>query len=286
MPHPLLKFAAFTARWLPAPARQMLYRLGPLTKGIRAALNRASPQGPAQVQIAAGALQGAQFVLDMQLDKDYWLGTYEPDLQASIRELVKPGMCAYDVGANIGYITLMLARAVESRGRVFAFEALPDNVQRLRQNLALNLEGGWVAVIHAAVMDRLGPVRFLVGSSGLVGKVEGSAGRQWEYEGSIAVDGIPLDAFVYEQGNPPPQVVKMDIEGGEVLALPGMRRVLRQAQPLMLMELHGPESARAAWDELTSAGYRLYRMQAGWPEIAELEELDWKAYVAAWKRQT
>lgn len=286
MPHPLLKFAAFTARWLPAPARQMLYRLGPLTKGIRAALNRASPQGPAQVQIAAGALQGAQFVLDMQLDKDYWLGTYEPDLQASIRELVKPGMCAYDVGANIGYITLMLARAVESRGRVFAFEALPDNVQRLRQNLALNLEGGWAAVIHAAVMDRLGPVRFLVGSSGLVGKVEGSAGRLWEYEGSIAVDGISLDAFVYEQGNPPPQVVKMDIEGGEVLALPGMRRVLRQAQPLMLMELHGPESARAAWDELTSAGYRLFRMQAGWPEIAALEELDWKAYVAAWKRQT
>ena len=40
----------------------------------------------------------------------------------------------------------------------------------------------------------------------------------------------------------------MDIEGGEVMALPGMRRVLAEARPLMLMELHGPESARAAWE--------------------------------------
>ena len=69
----------------------------------------------------------------------------------------------------------------------------------------------------------------------------GSAGRDDRYESEVNVLGISLDEFVYGQGNPPPQVVKMDIEGGEVLALPGMRRVLTEARPLMLMELHGPE---------------------------------------------
>ncbi len=98
-------------------------------------------------------------------------------------------------------------------------------------------------------------MRFLVHASGGMGKAAGSAGREDQYQSEISVPGISLDEFVYGQGNPPPQVVKMDIEGGEVLALPGMRRVLAEARPLMLMELHGPESSRAAWETLTAAGY-------------------------------
>ena len=78
-------------------------------------------------------------------------------------------------------------------------------------------------------------------------------------------------SFVYEQGNPPPQVVKMDIEGGEVMALPGMRRVLAEARPLMLMELHGPESSRAAWETLSAAGYQICWMRPGFPAILSLE---------------
>ena len=82
------------------------------------------------------------------------------------------------------------------------------------------------------------------------------------------MEGISLDEFVYGQGNPPPQVVKMDIEGGEVLALPGMARVLAEARPLLLMELHGQESSRAAWESLTAAGYKICWMRGGFPSIA------------------
>jgi hypothetical protein len=73
----------------------------------------------------------------------------------------------------------------------------------------------------------------------------------------------------------------MDIEGGEVMALPGMARVLREAHPLMLMELHGPESARVAWEMLTAAGYTLCEMRTGYPRIPSLSALDWKAYLVA-----
>jgi len=78
---------------------------------IRNQLNRVAPVGLVEVKIAAGNLSGKPFIIDMQTEKDYWLGTYEPELQAAIRTWVKPGMVVYDIGANVGYITLMLEQA-------------------------------------------------------------------------------------------------------------------------------------------------------------------------------
>jgi hypothetical protein len=115
-----------------------------------------------------------------------------------------------------------------------------------------------------------------------MGKVAGSAGRQEVVYGqSLTVPGLSLDDYVYQQGNPAPQVVMMDIEVGEVLALPGMRRILDEVHPLMLLELHGPESAQAARTILMEAGYRLYTMTPGYPEVPAQEVLDWKAYLIA-----
>lgn len=278
----LLDLAAWTARWLPLPLKRALYRFPPLAGAIRRALNRAAPLELTQVEVAAGGLAGWRLWLDLQSEKDYWLGSYEPELQQALAGLVQPGMVAYDVGANIGYISLLLARHVGETGQVFAFEALPANQERLRRNLALNELGGRVRLIPAAVVEGARPVRFLVGPSGGMGKADGSAGRQdVAYAEALEIDGLSLDGFVYDQGNPPPQVVKMDIEGGEVLALPGMQRLLDEARPLLMLELHGPEAARCAWESLTSRGYRLCRMRPGYPVVKNLEALDWKAYLLA-----
>ncbi|MFH1633156.1 MAG: FkbM family methyltransferase [Chloroflexota bacterium] len=276
-----LQFAAFLARILPAPVRRAFYIFAPLARLIRVALNRAAPTGLTEVTVAAGELAGARLRLDLQLEKDYWLGTYETDLQAAVREFAQPGWVAYDVGANIGYITLLLARAVDEGGQVFSFEALPANLERLRVNVGLNGLGHRVEIIPGAVAAASAPVRFLVGPSGAMGKAEGSAGRQGGHIESLEVPGIALDDFIYRDGNPPPQVIKMDIEGGEVLALRGMPRVLREARPLILLELHGPEAARVAWETLTGAGYSLHRMERGYPSVPSLTDLDWKAYVVA-----
>jgi FkbM family methyltransferase len=277
----LLSFAAFAARILPNSFKQAIYKVKPLARIIRGGLNRAAPTGLVEVKIAAGDLAGYTILLDMQMDKDYWLGTYEPELQSAIRQLIPPGAVIFDVGANIGYVSLLLAKAAGEAGRVFAFEALPSNVDQLHCNIALNSMEKLVTVIDRAVTQAPGPVRFLIHASGGMGKVAGSAGRQDNYESEITVPGISLDEFVYGQGNPPPKVVKMDIEGGEVLALPGMRRVLTEARPLMLMELHGPESCRAAWETLTESGYEICWMRSGHPVIPSLEALGWKAYIVA-----
>jgi FkbM family methyltransferase len=283
MKRAVLSLAAWAARVLPGPVKRAIYRAGPLAKAIRGTLNRAAPGGLNEVVVAAGGLEGAHLLLDMHIEKDYWLGTYEAELQETVRREVQPGMVVYDVGANIGYVSLLFARAVAPAGRVFAFEALPANVERIRKNLALNPNAP-LSVVSKAVVEACHPVEFLTHASTSMGKAAGSAGREDQaYGPTLRVEGVSLDEFAYTQSNPLPQVVKVDIEGGEVLALPGMRRILREAGPLVLLELHGHAAAEAAWDELTAAGYELFKMIDG-EHIPALEALDWKAYVVARKK--
>jgi FkbM family methyltransferase len=277
----LLDIAAWSARILPDPVIQVIYKFRPLARLIRTSLNKAAPSGLSEVQIAAGDLAGYTIQLDMQIDKDYWLGTYEPELQAALKHLIPPGAVIYDVGANIGYVSLLLAKAAGENGRVFAFEALPSNVRQLQRNLELNQMESRIKVCPFAVADKTGQVSFLVHASGGMGKAVGSAGRDEQYQSEINVESISLDDFVFEQGNPPPTVIKMDIEGGEVMALPGMERILKDIHPLLLMELHGHESSQAAWDTLLSAGYTICWLKEGFPQISSLEEMGWKAYIVA-----
>ena len=276
-----LSFASFIARILPLPVKQALYRFPPLARFIRGSINASVDEGLSVIEVAAGLLKGYQVQLNLKAEKSRWLGTYEPELQAALKEFLKPGMTVYDVGANIGYVTLMLAHQSGASGKVFAFEALPVNVERIQKNIALNKLSN-VTVVSGAVLDKTGSVTFYVHESVGMGKAAGSAGRREEhYKAEITVHGLSLDEFVYEQDNPVPDAVKMDIEGGEVLALPGMSRILREHHPLMFLELHGPESEKAAWETLTAAGYTLRAMESGYPVIESPEKLGWKAYVIA-----
>jgi FkbM family methyltransferase len=277
----LIKIAAWAAHVLPEPVKRAFYKVPFLARFIRGSLNAAAPEGIAEVTIAAGVLEGLRMALNLHTEKDYWLGTYEPDLQAAARQFIKPGMVVYDIGANIGYISLMKARLVEKQGKVFSFEALPANIARLNQNLALNAFQERVQVIHAAVVDKAGDVSFLTHASGAMGKALGSAGRDEHYAQTIKVQGIALDDFVYILGNLPPAVIKLDIEGGEGMALAGMKHLLKDARPLLLIELHGEEASRQVWDCLKAASYTLRPMRKGAATIQSLSELDWKAYVIA-----
>jgi FkbM family methyltransferase len=259
--------------------------LGPITRVTRSVLNRAAPQGLTETTVAAGPLAGVRLLLDLQSEKDLWLGTYEPRVLRAIEDLARPGTTAYDVGANIGYLTILLARRVGLEGRVFAFEPLPGNLERIRANLALNGLEGRVTVTPAAVADESRRAAFLVHASGGMGKLQGSAGREEQYPSTIPVETIDLDTFVFARGNPAPALIKIDIEGGEGLALAGMRRLLAEARPILLIEVHGPEAQRAAWEALRQARYRLCRIGRGFARIDQPEGLGWKAYVAAFPEE-
>lgn len=273
--------AAFAARWLPVPIQKAIYRSGPLAKLIRGRLNKTTRTGIMEITIAGGALVGKHLMLDFQTEKNLWLGTYELDLSAALQDLVKPEMIVYDVGANLGYMSMIFADIVGEGGQVFAFEALPSNVERFRSNLEVNPEISNIVIVPNAVTDSSGTVEFMVHDSHAAGKVAGSAGRDETYKERLEIPAISLDDFVFSQGHLAPQVVKMDIEGGEVLALPGMRRILEEHQPLLFLELHGPEAKRVGWEILTSFRYTFHEINSPYLELESLRDDEWISYLMA-----
>ena len=266
--------------WLPTGFKTAIIRT-PLISGLfRGVLNASVNDRLSEVIVTAGTLRGWKVLLNMKAEKSRWLGTYEPSLDAAIKKYVRAGMTVYDVGANIGYVSLWFAKAVGAQGKVFSFEPLPENAERIRRNAALNGVGN-LEVVQAAVIDRNRIVSFLQHDSVGMGKAEGSAGRDdQDYVRSIQVQGISLDEFM-AQGGPLPDVIKIDIEGGEVMALPGMRGLLAKAHPVLMLELHGGDSEKVAWDVLTELGYSLRPMHEDQQEIGSLTEMGWKAYVLA-----
>src|SRR5207249_4760314 len=135
-------------------------------------------------------------------------GSFERPLVKEFTRVVRQGMTVVDIGANVGFYTLVASRLVGAAGQVVAFEPDP----RLHGYLTRNLQDNNctnVIARQAAVTDHAGTARFTSDPGGTGGRVSEEAGDAVE---AVALDDLDLDV----------DVVKMDIEGGEVRALAGM----------------------------------------------------------------
>ncbi|MDQ6810931.1 MAG: FkbM family methyltransferase [Actinomycetota bacterium] len=170
----------------------------------------------------------------------------EPHVEDAFLSLLHPGDVVYDIGANIGWYTLLGARAVGTEGTVVAFEPSVANAALVKENAARN---GFVnvSVIPAAVTDGSGWATFLDKGS-LEGRLmkddtaaqaRRRARRPQGYKGSSVVPVLALDSWLAETDQPPPKVIKIDVEGAEVGALRGMTATLRSARPALIIEPHG-----------------------------------------------
>lgn len=274
-----LRVTSWISAVMPPSVKRLLYRLGPVSDGLRTALTSAAPEELVVVEVSSGALRGARLELNLKTEKTLWLGMYETELLEAIERFAPEGGLAYDVGANVGYVSLALARRLGRNGRVIAFEPLPDNLRRLRANLKLNSEGQRVQVVPAAVGDRADRKEFLVHRSTGMGKLAGSLGRSADYADEMAVDVVALDDWMQEHAQRPPQLVKIDVEGGEHLVLMGMKRLLRAARPVLLLEVHGPEAASKSFEILEASEYSMRDMRPGYPQLKRA--VAWKSYLVA-----
>src|SRR5215471_10782016 len=106
-------------------------------------------------RILRGLALGYRICVSPTENLGYLAGTTEPRLQRAIRNYVTKGDVVYDIGANIGYISLSLAKRVGSKGQVFAFEPIPQNFDRLRKNIEINNINN-VQLLKVAASDRTG----------------------------------------------------------------------------------------------------------------------------------
>ncbi len=207
------------------------------------------------VTIPVGAAAGLRFNSADSVC-GYTQGTNEPAVQEVLARELSSGKVAYDIGANIGFFTIIAAREVGPQGRVIAFEPLPDNVRWLRHNADLN-GFSQVDVVEAAVGAQPGTVSLEAGGAGVWARISET--------GEHAVRMLRLDDAIADGSLPPPDVVKMDIEGAEVQALEGMRDTLVNHRPTVIVELHG--TLAPVTDALRAAGYGFERIDPRAPDV-------------------
>lgn len=139
-------------------------------------------------------------------------------------------MVVVDIGAHVGYYTKLFAKLAGPTGRVYAFEADPENYQLLVKNTA-PLKN--VKIFPIALTDRVGPIDFYesVIKSGCHSLVLGAMPDQRK----ISVPGSDLDSILAQSAVARVDIIKMDIEGGEPLAIKGMSGVLANNSALILV---------------------------------------------------
>jgi FkbM family methyltransferase len=228
-----------------------------LAHGVKRLANLVLPQTPAWVQVRSGISQGLWMRLHLPDEARLWRGEQEVGVQKAILASVGPGSVVFDIGAHAGSIALGVARLVSPTGRVVAFEADPANVESLTENILRNRLSASVQVVHAAVWS-CGAANIPFRQSGIRrshGGVETDSQRPVLASGElISVPAITLDDFIVAAGLVP-QLVKIDVEGGEHEVLRGGTRLFTKQRPLVIAEIHHGQAAEQIRAWLTELEY-------------------------------
>ena len=185
--------------------------------------------------------------LTIYLDPDDWFATriilnpgeYEPAETKAIRERVKPGDTFVDVGASIGWYTVIASKLVGENGRVIAFEPEPYAFSLLKRNVEANGCDN-VVLVQKALSNEPGTLTLFVAEAY---RGQHSVVLKDVSDVSIEVEAIRLDDYLEEHGLTP-DFVKIDVEGAEGMVLDGMSETLRSKDRLSLMIEYAPDRLR------------------------------------------
>lgn len=227
------------------------------------------------VTIRSGLAEGLRWSRHHRYVNGYWTGQYEYDMQQAIAGLLSGGQTFLDVGSNAGFFSLIARRIVGAEGRVISFDPDPDNCSSIREQVAANGFGDEWSVRESAVGAEPGQLVFRRATPGSPkGHLESVETDDFEARGvsdeeRIEVPVVTLDGLLDEGVSP--DVIKMDIEGAELLALAGAERIIAEARPAWIIETHGPTCERGVRETLGAAGYR-FRSVGGEPLSADVAE--------------
>jgi len=183
------------------------------------------------------------------LTRDY----YEPFLEI-LDSIVKPGDVFYDCGANQGIFTLAAAKLVGNKGKVFSFEPQPYATRCIEDNLELNSLDN-VTVTEAAVSDQAGSVTLDVSQSNVAASIVNDFGGV----NTLKVETVKLDD-VADEYDEMPDVIKLDVEGAEFMALQGAVEILDAFKPTLILEVWDAADAHSqqSHEFLEVRGYRAH----------------------------
>jgi FkbM family methyltransferase len=204
-----------------------------------------------------------------------WVGRYESIVVSALLTIRGPIKIAYDVGAHVGYMTLALTETVSKEGVVFAFDPVPNNQALIKKLVHLNNLDGKVQIVPFALGDSIGKQRMVIGQSSLMNQLESeSAGKIVNGRPTINTAISTLDSFVLVHSNPPPDLIKIDVEGAEAMVIEGGLQTLQRFSPKLLLEIHGPGNADRTYELLHCLDYEWRHLKrAGSEKILNKQHL-------------
>lgn len=185
----------------------------------------------------------------------YWTGEFETWDWFHLSHLVTPESIVFDVGANFGFYTIMIARQLTSKGRVFSFEPCAQTVSRLRTNIRLNGLEAVITILPVALSKQQGV--------GYLDNVSGNSGARALAPNGERISLTTLDAVCVEHSIKRVDIIKIDVEGHEMAVLEGAAKTIESSRPIMLVEgnevalRRSGASAKDLAAKLRSWGYRL-----------------------------
>ncbi len=207
-------------------------------------------------------VEGHRIALDEKDSLRLSLYAYEPFETEILKREARPGQVVVDAGANIGYYTLVLARAVGERGRVFAFEPVGSNLRLLETNVELNAYEN-VTLVQKAVTDRTGLAQIHLSTVCGGDHTLYVAGKHWP---SVTVETTSLDDY-FRSYPGKIDLVKMDVEGAEGYVLRGMERELDANREMKIITEFWPYGLQKSGirpqeflDSLVDSGFELFRV--------------------------
>lgn len=187
---------------------------------------------------------------------------YEPGQTQIVKNNVKKGDIVIDVGANIGYYTLLFAQLVGPQGRVYAFEPDPSNFDLLKKSIDLN---GYqnVTLIQKAVSNKSGKIKLYLGDENRAINRIYDAGMN-DARQSVEVDIVNLDNY-FQDYTGKIDFIKIDVEGSESGVLEGMPLILQKSKKLKIMSEFDPFLMKKFGSEsheyiqlLLNSGFKVY----------------------------
>ena len=238
--------------------RALKYLFPNINQKYYSILRKLTAVGIIKTKILKGPLAGRYFYCSLRNERDYWRGIHEPEIQSFLTNNLHAGDIFYDIGVHVGYFSLLAASYIKPKGKVIGFEPNPSNRNIAKQNYDLNPDlSPFIQLEALAMSDTTSAANF-------VGELGSTTGRIIRESSSVlearyTVNTISLDDFV-ARGNPPPNIIKMDIEGGEELALKGVMNVLQIYRPILLVEIHNADAAAQLVEILTTCKYKCQNM--------------------------
>jgi FkbM family methyltransferase len=210
-------------------------------------------------------VQGSKMLINPEdmLGSTLWgVGSWETTETALFKKIVKEGMVFVDIGANIGYYSLLAATLIGQAGKVYAFEPEPKNYATLLKNIKMN---GYTNIItvQKAVSNRNGVAKLFIGvNDPVLYRIRDSG----EKKDMIEVGLVTLDDF-FKDKERKIDIIKIDVEGAELSVLRGMPRILAENKDVIILAEFDPDNLRSSGTnpddvlkKLVEHGFKIYEI--------------------------